>query len=249
MMRVIKVVSLNILLSALVLGKTQLPTFLKICHKSDTHFKQCLIDSIEALKPLMSKGIPEFGIPKCEPLRIAEVQVDLGNGPVSVKSNYRDIKVYGPSDFSIKNIKVDLDKDRLKIKLYIPRLEVNTNYTMNGKILMMPVTGTGLSFGNYTNIDATMSMAAKKIKRDGEVFYNIQECYIDFNIGHAKLRFENMFNGNTELGDAINLFLNDNWKTVASEIKPVLEEKIAEIFKKFANKIFHKYPISMLFPE
>lgn len=46
----------------------------------------------------------------------------------------------------------------------------------------------------------------------------------------------------------MNLFLNDNWKSVANEIKPVLEDTIANIFKKFANKIFHKYPLNVLLP-
>lgn len=49
-------------------------------------------------------------------------------------------------------------------------------------------------------------------------------------------------------GEAMNLFLNDNWKNVANEVKPILEDTIANIFKKFANKIFHKYPLNVLLP-
>lgn len=50
------------------------------------------------------------------------------------------------------------------------------------------------------------------------------------------------------LGEAMNLFLNDNWRNVANEIKPVLEDTIADVFKKFSNKIYHKYPLSVLLP-
>lgn len=60
---------------------------------------------MENLRPLMAKGIPEFGIPSCEPLIIPEVIIDQGHGPVSVKSSYRGIEVFGPMDFLIKNIK------------------------------------------------------------------------------------------------------------------------------------------------
>lgn len=49
-------------------------------------------------------------------------------------------------------------------------------------------------------------------------------------------------------GDAMNLFLNDNWRNVAQEIKPVLEETVANLFKKFANKLFHKYPLDEILP-
>lgn len=53
----------------------------------------------------MAKGIPDFGIPSCEPLIIPEVVVDQGNGPVAVKSTYKDIEVFGASKFLIKNVK------------------------------------------------------------------------------------------------------------------------------------------------
>lgn len=51
------------------------------------------------------------------------------------------------------------------------------------------------------------------------------------------------------LGQAMNLFLNDNWKNVADEIKPVLEETIGELFRKFSNKIYHKFPLDLLLPD
>lgn len=54
---------------------------------------------------------------------------------------------------------------------------------------------------------------------------------------------------NFVLGEAMNMFLNDNWKQIANELQPVLEDNIAIMFKRFANKIFHKYPISTLLPE
>lgn len=46
-----------------------------------------------------------------------------------------------------------------------------------------------------------MTMKAKRIEKDGETYYNIQDCYIDFNIGNAQLQFDNLFNGNKELGE------------------------------------------------
>lgn len=50
------------------------------------------------------------------------------------------------------------------------------------------------------------------------------------------------------LGDAMNLFLNDNWRNVAQEIKPALEQTIGDLFKRFSNKIYHKFPIDELLP-
>lgn len=50
-------------------------------------------------------GIPEFGIPPCEPLIIPEIVINQGKGPVTVQSRYTNIHVTGASQFVIKSIK------------------------------------------------------------------------------------------------------------------------------------------------
>lgn len=75
------------------------------------------------------------------------------------------------------------------------------------------------------------------------------QAFTDFNIGHASIYLSGLFDGDQELGRAMNEFLNENWKNVAAEMKPILEETICELFRKYANVIFHKYPLEQLFPE
>lgn len=43
-----------------------------------------------------------------------------------------------------------MDKDRARIKLWLPHLEMVSNYTLEGRILMMPISGKGRSIGNYS---------------------------------------------------------------------------------------------------
>jgi len=50
------------------------------------------------------------------------------------------------------------------------------------------------------------------------------------------------------LGEAMNTFLNDNWRHVAQEFKPILEATIGDLFKKFANKLYHKYTVDEILP-
>ncbi|XP_071053222.1 protein takeout-like [Onthophagus taurus] len=228
---------------------SQIPSFLKICHRHDPNLEDCIKKSVEQLRPKLSEGIPEFDIPSCEPLYVPEVVIDQGNGPLSIKSDYTNIKVYGPSEFELKSVRVDLDKDRVKLKVKLPRLELTSDYSMNGKILMMPISGSGTCAGNYSDIDATVLLQGGKIKKGDRTFFSVKDFFVDFTIGHAKLQLNDLFGGDKELGKAMNLFLNDNWKNVADEIKPVLEDTIANMFKKFANKIFHKYPLNVLLPD
>jgi len=50
-------------------------------------------------------GIPELGIPSCEPLEIKELVLNQGQGAVSLTSTYTDIKVYGPTAFKLETVR------------------------------------------------------------------------------------------------------------------------------------------------
>lgn len=44
-------------------------------------------------------------------------------------------------------------------------------------------------------------MKAVRVTKSEEEYYNVADCFIDFVIGEATLRFDNLFNGNQELGE------------------------------------------------
>lgn len=50
------------------------------------------------------------------------------------------------------------------------------------------------------NIDATIIMQGEKVDKDGEIYFNVKDFFVDFNIGHANIRLDNLFNGDQELG-------------------------------------------------
>ncbi|XP_060843532.1 protein takeout-like [Rhopalosiphum padi] len=222
---------------------------LRTCHRSDPNLNDCIKGAIEDLRPQLARGIPELFIPSCEPLYIPEIVMNQGNkGSVSVQSIYRDIRVFGPSQFILKSVKVDLEKERIRIKVWLPFLHMTANYTIEGRILMLPISGAGLSEGNYTNIEANVLVQCNTIQIGGRKHFNVQDVAIDFQIGHASIYLSDLFEGDKELGEAMNTFLNDNWRHVAQEFKPILEETIGDLFKKFANKLYHTYSLDELLP-
>lgn len=50
------------------------------------------------------------------------------------------------------------------------------------------------------DIDATVTMQGERIKKDGDVYFNVKDFYVDFNIGHASIQLDDLFNGDKELG-------------------------------------------------
>ena len=143
-----------------------------------------------------------------------------------------------------------MDKERIRLKLYIPHLEMRSNYIMDGKILMLPITGEGLAYGNYTDIDVIVTIQGERYidRSTAKTHFRVVEFYCDFDVGHAGIHLDNLFNGDETLADAMNLFLNDNWKIVSAEVKPALEDTVSRLFKSFSNKLYAKYPIDTLLP-
>ncbi|KAF5299976.1 hypothetical protein FQA39_LY11349 [Lamprigera yunnana] len=226
-----------------------LPSFLKVCHQTDPNLNDCIKKAVERIKPMLAKGISDFGIPSLEPLRISKILIDQGSGAISLRSTYTDIEVYGPSNFTLQSVKIDLKKDRVRIKLFLPQLRVVGIYNMEGRIFMMPISGKGESYGNYSDIDVTVTMQGQRINKDLMEYFSIKDFYVDFVLGHVSIKLNNLFNGDKQLGDAMNTFINDNWQSVVKEVKPILEDNIAKIFKNMTNTIFEKYPLNVVLPE
>ncbi|KYM94236.1 Protein takeout [Cyphomyrmex costatus] len=195
-------------------------------------------------------GIPELQIPPCEPLRVPQIEISQSVGPVSTRSTYTDIEVQGATSFILKSVKINIDNDRVRLKLYLPRLEMNAHYNMKGNILMMPINGNGLARSNFTDINVVAIVQGERYQsqKTDETHYRVTDFYVDLDVGQANIHLDNLFDGDDTLSDAMNLFLNDNWKVVAAEIKPAFENSISEIFKTFSNKIYSKFPLDTLLP-
>lgn len=61
------------------------------------------------------------------------------------------------------------------------------------------------------------------------------------------MNFDHLFNGDQALSDSTNVFLNENWKDILRELKPVLTKAIGGIYKGIADPIFRKFPYEELF--
>lgn len=50
-------------------------------------------------------------------------------------------------------------------------------------------------------------------------------------------------------GDAMNSFINDNWRHVIKDMRPVLEQTIGEVVKDLFNGIYTKFPLEDILPN
>lgn len=62
-------------------------------------------------------------------------------------------------------------------------------------------------------------------------------------------KLDNLFNGDKALGDNMNVFLNDNWKDIFTEIRGSIENAFRGVVFKVIAKVFTKYPYDKYFIE
>nr|CAD7419104.1 unnamed protein product [Timema poppensis] len=99
------------------------------------------------------------------------------------------------------------------------------------------------------DIEVSCTMLGEVItKKDGKKHFNVKDFKVKFDIGHCSLHLGDLFHGDQELGDTMNALLNDNWKNLADEIKPTLENTISSLLKNMSNNIYRKYSLDELLP-
>lgn len=60
---------------------------------------------MEELRGQLKDGIPELDVPPLEPLPMDKIQLKRGPTNARVDANITELKVWGPSDFQIKDLK------------------------------------------------------------------------------------------------------------------------------------------------
>lgn len=66
--------------------------------------------------------------------------------------------------------------------------------------------------------------------------------YITFIFSRMHVKFENLFNGNKELGASLNELINDNWKTLWSDMEPQVNDAVMKIVKHLLESVLQVLP-------
>lgn len=122
---------------------------LKLCQKNDPNLSDCLRKAIETVRGNLTEGIPELLIPPCEPLKIPEIRIKQNAGAIRMESAYSNVIISGLSNFTLRDIRVDSKAGKFQADLWFPALEMTSNYLIHGKLLLMPISGSGNACGNF----------------------------------------------------------------------------------------------------
>ncbi|KAF6204258.1 hypothetical protein GE061_002598 [Apolygus lucorum] len=223
----------------------KIPEYIKVCKRNDPDLTGCIKNSIELLRPKFVVGIPELDIPAIEPLHMPELIFSRGGAFKAMGTN---IVVSGASDFVITDLDVDIDNMVYKASLHFPGISFDAMYEVDAKILSMPLKGKGPVQANATDIDGKAVIRGHKETQNGRTFVLFDDLTLKLKMKNYQIRLENLFNGDKNLGEAINLALNDNKRDLMNMFRPHAEEMAAKVLLERANQVTKHFDYDELFP-
>ncbi|KAK9503521.1 hypothetical protein O3M35_010060 [Rhynocoris fuscipes] len=224
--------------------------YFKICNEKDGKLlNECIKSTMLDLKPVLAKGIPELGMPSIEPMVIDRMIMSNGQGNFKLIQTLYDLKIYGVSDYDVKEISANLQNLTFHTVMFQKKLDFDGKYEMDGQILVIPVKGKGEVTYNFTDVTTTFDTVLERYKRDGVEYVRVKNSTLTIEPQSAHSHFTNLFNGDKMLGDSTNKFLNDNWKEAFDTFRYLPETAFAKVFTVFANNIYDKFPLKELYPS
>uniref|UniRef100_A0A336LYW4 CSON008370 protein n=1 Tax=Culicoides sonorensis TaxID=179676 RepID=A0A336LYW4_CULSO len=217
----------------------RVPSDIKKCKITDT---KCFEEQFNYALKNYKQGIPSLGVPSIDPLKIEKIEISENNQgksrrPINLDMTFTDIDLTGLSDCKISNVKgwdtVQKDfKSNMELTIKGPVLKLAGQYTIKGRVLILPIEGAGDCELSLENILIKVNFTGQGTENNGKRYIKITKPVISLKTKKLNTRLENLFNGDMRLSKQMNIFLNDNWRDIFEELKPAIIETFADDVEK-----------------
>ncbi|XP_034251699.1 protein takeout-like [Thrips palmi] len=210
----------------------KLPPYVTACSRSDPKLNECVLQNGRNAIPIVIKGDPKYRVPKLNPMVIPELQLQQGTGSVGLNITWKNAEIHGIKDTEFLDVDMNVEKRHIKMHFFLPKVSITGAYTATGRVLLLPVTGSGPSNITVENMKISYDIDWNLVKKaNGKEYLDVTNPMLTLlDLGHLSMKFERIFNGDKLLGDNLNTFLNENWKDLAKEFGPGVADAIGQVF-------------------
>ena len=118
--------------------------------KNSDQYDECIKKQLEAITPYLKKGIPSLKLPALDPLILPSLTVDRNLEALKIKANMSKIHVYGATNFFVDELHANPNDLSVFIKVQMPYVHVKGDYDVQGRLLLLPLSGVGYFKGNFS---------------------------------------------------------------------------------------------------
>eukprot|EP00099_Drosophila_melanogaster_P023695 NP_651532.1 uncharacterized protein Dmel_CG14259 [Drosophila melanogaster] len=222
------------------------PAFLPSCRIYEPGFTKCSTNSIQKLLDQLNIGIPEvlerFG--PFDPMRVRDIVFKQDNNEVAtIRANLTDLVVKGFANTKVKESRVSKKDFSWQTKIYLPKMRLDGRYEMAGRILLIPLSGSGKIFIEIDDLDILLLTKIRLYEKGGFTFDNVTAVQVQLNLSKVRTYLDNLFNGRSkEVERSTNEFFNENWRDFYEALKPLIVETVENILYDVMSTVFHLIP-------
>ncbi|XP_043286283.1 putative beta-carotene-binding protein [Venturia canescens] len=231
------------LLVTLVVAK--IPPYIKVCGRRNPDLDGCVRRSVESLRGKLREGIPELNVPTLEPLELKGFPLAESD---SLRAYAEHVKVWGLTNFELKEFHDDLVKNQLLIKAVFKKLELDADYDIEAKILV-PFKGKGpIHIVSHDSV-ADVVMSYKFATKNGVRYVYFSAMTIKLSINDFEAHFKSADGIESAISTAINSALKEGRQEILEIARPTLEKVISETILELGNKICKSFTYDELHPD
>lgn len=129
-------------------------------------------------------GYPALGVPPIEPILIDSMNIKQGgNGAVNLDMVIKNAKVSGLSKLTVQKVtgfNRNLDGDIIEIRSRAPLVSIVGKYSVTGKILILPIQGSGDFKCSFDNMEIILKFKTKKVENKGKFYMQVDRVAVVF---------------------------------------------------------------------
>ncbi|XP_011257455.1 uncharacterized protein LOC105251996 [Camponotus floridanus] len=216
------------------------------CKRNSIDYSTCLKVALEESWPRFQKGLPEFDFPRLEPLFYTNGKFVFNRNGISGEVNVINATIFGLAITRFLDVRPHFLDDvfRLEIDTLMPKVFIYSY--VSGEANLGEIRGYGagqldiIMNGNNVTWDIT-----GHIKNDT---WTIEHFQYIITIGRLKVQLIDFFDGNKELTDVFEAFVNKHWPSIYPQLAPTILEVTDSLLTDLANRLFSKVSFSKVFP-
>ncbi|EGI62096.1 hypothetical protein G5I_09610 [Acromyrmex echinatior] len=220
-------------------------SYIHVCGLRNPNLDKCIMDSIDNLKDLICKGIPELNSPPLVPFFIKQITIsDTDNAKLYLK----DAEITELCDFTINSFHIDVDKLHFNIDLLFKHVRLNGTYDFDIKVLL-PFVQKGSVYFTADDMGAKAEIDMKLVTKNDKKYVYLSKITLKLGLKKLNYIFDINENQSTQLNEIISNFFGSNEEEFISKVTPSIEEEISKQILTLGNNIVKQFTFDELFPN
>ncbi|SPP85743.1 uncharacterized protein LOC117587993 [Drosophila guanche] len=214
------------------------------CATDEDQLADCIKEILNTLMPRLKDGNPKLRIPPYEPLHLNRTSFQYSSGTVNGRITARNAKIYGIAANTAKEVKIELNGDKVKLNLitFMPKMNIVGSYKADLQVNQLHLKPKGEFNVTLKDVEVAIQTEGELYKKDGHRFLRLSNIDTSPKIGDLKIKANGIF-ADPELDELALNFANQYWRDIYGIMLPETRQFWQPLMLRMFNEALELVPI------